>query len=136
MSEPGGPVLQPGGVGQFAIKACIVAAVISISTMFVANWIIDTAEFAIRRTANDLRSQFQDLRSQYQGGGSIGGRPFWTAVEHEIEQAASPERDLPPEKKQKLLDELHTIGARWRPFIDALSGDTQKLASNPAACAK
>jgi hypothetical protein len=121
--------LRPGGVGQFAIKVCIVAAVISISTMFVANWIIDSAEFAIRRTANDLRSQ-------YQGVGSVGGRPFWTAVEHELEQAASPDRDMPAEKKQKLIAELHTIAVRWRPFIDALSVDPQQTASNPAACAK
>ncbi len=122
MNEVRRPYLQPGGLGQFAIKACLVVGIISICTMFVANWIIDSAQFAVVRSVHVLRSEFQ-------GVGSVGGAPFWKAVEYEIEQAASPQRDLPPEKRQKLLAELRVIATRWRPFIDALASDIPKADS-------
>src|ERR1700704_1062028 len=123
MSDTGGPFLQPGGLGQFAIKTCIVAAVISISTMFVANWMIDSAQFFLKRSVLVLRSELQSV-------GPIGGPQFWRALEREIERAAAPESDLPPEKKQKLIDEIHVIATRWRPFLDAFTAEMQKPASN------
>ena len=32
---------------------------------------------------------------------------------------ASPESDLPPAKKEKLLADIRAIGAKWRPFLSS-----------------
>jgi len=94
-----------GSILQFAIKTCIVAVVISTSTIFVAGWIIDDFKDALRNTT---------------------GAPFWGKVERELDRAADPASDLPPEKKQKLLNDVHVIAARWRPFLDAVYSEFQK----------
>jgi hypothetical protein len=40
-----------------------------------------------------------------------------------MERAAAPESDSPPETKQKLIDEINIIVARWRPFLDAFTAE-------------
>ena len=99
---------QSGGLLQFAIKACIVAVIVSASTIFIINSVAD---------------RFRDVFA------NASGRPFWTKVERELDHAAAPESDLPPEKKEKLLRDIHVIVARWRPFLDAVSSELQKPAT-------
>jgi hypothetical protein len=100
-----------GSIKQFAIKICIAAVVISASTIFVVDWIVDTVEESVSRTAADLRGQLAVTG---------GGREFWAKIERELDRAADPASDLSPEKKQKLLDDVQVIVTRWRPFIDAV----------------
>jgi hypothetical protein len=126
MSDTGGPYLQPGGLGQFAIKTCIVAVVLSVCAIWVANSIIDSAEDSLNRGIGMLRSELE--RAASIGAGGRG----WRVIEREMERAAAPDTDLPPEKKQKLIEEIHVIVARWRPFLDAITTEMQKPASNPA----
>ena len=109
-----------GGLALFAIKTCIVAAVISICTLIVGNWIIDSVEASTARTMATLRAQWLQT--------PVGGVQFWTRLEHELDRAADPKSDLPPEQKQKLVNDVRVIAARWRPFIEALQGDLQKPA--------
>lgn len=92
----------------FAIKTCIVAVVISSSAIFVADWIIDDFKDAIGKTT---------------------GAPFWGKIERELDRAADPATDLSPEKKQKLLNDVRVIVARWRPFLDAVRSELQKSSS-------
>ncbi len=99
---------QSGGLLKFAIKACIVAVIVSASTIFIINSVAD---------------RFRDVFA------NASGRPFWTKVERELDHAAAPESDLPPEKKEKLLRDIHVIVARWRPFLDAVSSELQKPAT-------
>ena len=98
---------QLDNIIQFAIKTCIVAFVISGCTIFVANWVI-----------GNVRDSFREL----------GGRQFWTKIENELHRAAAPSSDLSPENKQRLLNDVRTIAARWRPFIEALRGEMDKPA--------
>jgi hypothetical protein len=94
----------------FAVKTCIVAIVISGCTIFVADWVIGSLQDSVR-----------ELR--------IGGRQFWSKIENELDHAAAPSSDLSPEKKQRLLNDVRTIAARWRPFIDAVRSEMEKPAS-------
>ena len=55
---------------------------------------------------------------------SIGGRKFWARLEEELDRAAAPASDLPPERKQKLINNVRVLAARWRPLIDALQIQT------------
>jgi hypothetical protein len=104
----GGPDrTRPSSIMQFAIKACIVAVVISASTIFVSGWIVESISEQLRAT---------------------GGSQFWRNVEQALDNAASPSSDMPQEKKQKLLQDIHRIVARWRPFIDAVQTDMEKPA--------
>jgi hypothetical protein len=52
-------------------------------------------------------------------------------VEEELDRAASPASDLPPERKQKLINNVRTIVARWRPVIDALQEDRPPTEQKP-----
>jgi hypothetical protein len=45
-----------------------------------------------------------------------------------LDRAADPASDLPPEKKQKLLNDVKVIVARWRPFVEA----AQTAAKSPS----
>ena len=97
-----------GPIVLFAIKTCIVAAIVTACTVFTADWVIGSAEQSFARSVKSVQ-QF-----------SIGGRKFWARLEEELDRAASPASDLPPERKQKLIDNVHVLAARWRPLIDAL----------------
>jgi hypothetical protein len=33
------------------------------------------------------------------------------------------EPDLPPEKKKKIVDALHKLSIKYKPYVDALSGN-------------
>jgi hypothetical protein len=95
-----------GNIVGFAIKACIVAVVISASTIFVADSIIDSVKDAI--------------------ASGTSGAQFWGKIERELDRAADPASDLPPEKKQKLLNDVRVIVVRWRPFLDTVQSELRK----------
>ncbi len=98
---------QSGTIGQFVIKACIVAVVFVACTVFATDWIIGTLKESI-------------------GGTTIGGPQFWARIERELDRAADPASDLSPDEKQKLVNDVRVIVARWRPFIDAVQSELQK----------
>jgi hypothetical protein len=114
-----GDVSQHGTYKEFLIKTCIAAIVISVSVIFVVDWIIQSVEDSISRTGDNMAAA---LSSQI----PTGGRKFWTELERNIDVAAAPNADLSPEKKQKILSEVRIIVARWRPFVDAVSDGMQK----------
>ena len=100
----------------FAVKTCIVVVTISVCVLFVAGAIVDNLQDAAARTISDIRKT------------PIGGRQAWTKLEEELDRAADPSSDLPPEKKQKLLNDVHVIVARLRPYLDAVQSEMQKPA--------
>lgn len=108
-----------GTYKELLIKTSIVAIVISLCVIFVADWIIQSVEDSISRTA---QTAVAALSSQV----PVGGRKFWAEVERNVDLAAAPDFDLPPAKKQKLLSDVRIVVSRWRPFIDAVSDEMQK----------
>lgn len=49
------------------------------------------------------------------------GPEFWGKFEEQIYRAAD-EPELPPEKKEKILEALRKISKKYQPFIDAIKG--------------
>jgi hypothetical protein len=107
-------------VAPFIIKTCVVAAVVTACTIFAADWIIGSAEESFGRSFKTVQQAVRSVQET-----SIGGRKFWARLEEELDSAASPAADLPPERKQKLINNVRTIAARWRPVIEALQDDKQ-----------
>ena len=101
----------------FAIKAGLVAII----TVFAALWIIDSVANTVRES---VVYTMAELREQVQF--PLGGKQFWGKIEQELDHLADASSDLPPEKKQKLINDVRLIVARWRPFIDAVQSEIQK----------
>jgi hypothetical protein len=97
----------PATLGRFAAKTAIVAAAVTISVWIIAGQIFDRIDDLVDRATEQL----QAMRSGF------GGRDFWKRLEIELEKAADPQNDMPPEKRDKLLAELRVVVARWRPFV-------------------
>src|SRR5262249_25079187 len=96
------PPRQPAGLGQFTLKAVIVIGLIA-GAFALSSLLLATR---IERLVANADAQMK----QYTGA------PFWAKVERELERAADPARDMPPEQKRKLLAQIHTAVERWRPF--------------------
>ena len=113
-----------GPIVLFAIKTCIVAVVITACAVFAADWVIGSAEESFARSVRSVQQT------------SIGGRKFWTRLEEELDRAAAPASDLPPERKQKLINNVRILAARWRPLIDALQDGGQAPAATTSETGK
>jgi hypothetical protein len=121
MSDPAVTIASQrteSGFFQFAAKALVIAAVFTASAVFVANWVIESAEDAAARSIDRLEESMRNA--------PLSGSQFWGKVERELDRAADPKTDLPPEKKEKLIKDLHVITARWRPFVEAVVEEIQK----------
>lgn len=127
-------------VTPFIIKTCVVAAVATACTIFAAEWIIGSAEesFArsVRSVQQTVQKTVQETVQQTVQQGSIGGRKFWGRLEEELDRAAAPASDLPPERKQKLINNVRILAARWRPLIDALQDGRQAPAATASETGK
>jgi hypothetical protein len=117
--EASADISQYGTYKDFLIKTCIIAIVMSLSVIFVVDWTIQSVEDSISRTGDNMVAA---LSSQI----PTGGRKFWTEIERNIDLAAAPNSDLAPEKKQRILNDVRIIVARWRPFIEAVSDGMEK----------
>jgi hypothetical protein len=115
-----GSVMRQEDIIQFAVKTCIVAVVISACGIFVADWIIKSVEASTANTISAVRQQLAP---------TVGGRQFWIKIKEQLDNAAAPSSDLPPEEKQKLLNDMRVIVSRWRPFIDAAQDELHKPAA-------
>ncbi|MFY9953288.1 hypothetical protein [Bradyrhizobium sp.] len=51
-----------------------------------------------------------------------GGPAFWRRIETKLYSLAD-EPDLPPEKKKKIVDALHKLSIKYKPYVDTLSGN-------------
>jgi hypothetical protein len=114
-----------GGLGQFTLKALIVVGLIAGLFMLSGALLGSRIERVVRDTHANLQ--------QYT---KLGGAQFWEKLERELDRAADPARDLPAERKRKLLSQIHVVVERWRPFmaeIAPLFADFQKPAPSVAS---
>jgi hypothetical protein len=128
---------------QFTLKALIVIGLVvgtlTASTLWVASRVervIGNTEAKVQQYTATVQKYTEAKMEQYaatmQQYTKVGGAQFWERAERELERAADPSHELPPEKKQKLLSEIHVLVERWRPFmteIAPLFSDFQKPAS-------
>ncbi len=95
------PAAPSGGLSQFALKSEIVALAV-VAVLVIPGTLIG---WKVEALVNSLK------------GIKIGGSEFWTQVQRDLDKMASPESDLPEERKQKLLADIHALAIRWRPFV-------------------
>jgi hypothetical protein len=95
-----------GGLGQFTLKALIIIGLI-------AGALILSGALLVPRLGRIVA----DTEAKMQQYTKVGGAQFWAKVEGELERAADPAYDIPPEKKRKLLLQIHVLVERWRPFM-------------------
>jgi hypothetical protein len=106
---------------QFTLKALIVIGLIAGASLLSAALLTSRIERLVENTEAKMQ--------QYT---KVGGAQFWAKVQGELERAADPGNDVPPEKKRKLLSQIHVLVERWRPFmaeIAPLFADLQRPAS-------
>jgi hypothetical protein len=109
------------GIAGFAVKVALVAA----GAAFVAVFTLNAAERAMERlAANTVMPALAQISH-------VGGKHFWTNVEHQLDQAADPKTAMPEPEQQRLLADLHVIVERWRPFVH----EAAQLFAEPADAA-
>ena len=110
-----------GGLGQFTLKALIIIGLITGAFILWAALLVPRIE----RVVENAEAKMQQYTK-------VGGAQFWAKVEDELERAADPAHDIPPEKKRKLLSQIQVLVERWRPFmaeIAPLFADFQRTPS-------
>jgi hypothetical protein len=51
-----------------------------------------------------------------------GGPAFWSMMEFKLYKLADAP-DMPPEQKKKIVEALHKLSVRYKPFVDAFAAD-------------
>jgi|ERR1700716_4266154 len=80
--------------------------------------------FAVIYVEGEIRSVAYELR-QEAGDAVHGGPAFWTAVEKKLYKLAD-EKDLPADKKARILAALRRVGQKYGPYLEALSQPAKK----------
>jgi hypothetical protein len=102
-TRTGGPILQ------FFIKTVIVAVALTISLIILINSLANVLDEFVDRRVAQLHAVFV--------GENLGKHSFWTHVERQLDRAADARNDIPPERQQKLLNDIRILADRARPFI-------------------
>jgi hypothetical protein len=89
----------------FLVKVAIITAAIVI-VLYCAGYFLQAA----------IASKAEQL--SYLKGGPV----FWEQVERKLYDFAD-RPDMPAEKKQKIIAALRRISTKYKPFVDALSGE-------------
>ena len=115
-------------IAQFLGKAVIAGVVAVVCAWLISDIIMSQLDNLLDRRVASIDRKVQALIPRH-----IGGTGFWVMVERQLDEAADPKRDLPPEKKQKIIADLRIIAQRWRPFfLDALNAVAQDQEPKPA----
>lgn len=117
--QQGGPSRAAGGLGQFTLKAGIVALIIVAALATSGILIASTVARSVERTVDQVKSV------------KIGGSQFWSKLEDELDRMARPGNDLPEAKKQKIIADIRMIGAKWAPFVAELRSALPELDKPP-----
>jgi hypothetical protein len=102
-----------GDIGRFAVKTTIVVGIIAVTAILSGLLLLFQIERTVDNTLYAAQARFSSVK--------IGGTRFWSNIEAELDRAADRDRDLPEEKKRKLLSDIHIIVERWRPFVTELA---------------
>ena len=94
------------------IKKVLIGATVFIVTFFI---VLNILQAMIQDNILLITSKLERIpvmvAKQIQDG--AGGRNFWEKLENELDHAANPSSDLPPEKKAKIISDIVTVYNRW-----------------------
>ena len=111
-----------GGLGQFTLKALIIVGLIVGAFILSAALLVPRIERIVENTEAKMQ--------QYT---KVGGAQFWEKLERELGRAADPAYEIPPEKKRKLLSQIHVLVERWRPFVAEVAPLFAEFQRTPSA---
>ena len=118
-----------GALTQFAIKTAIITAAFIVGITFITRSVFSNLNLVLRENIEIVRADIQSFKK-------MGGKDFWNKLEHELERAAQPRQEIPPERKAKMLANLRIISDRWRPVIlevsDIVMGTPSTSLATPA----
>jgi hypothetical protein len=97
------PVAVATSIVTFAIKVGVVLAATIVFFIFSVMYVEGEIQDALARNP-----------------GIKGGPAFWSSVEKGLYEFADG-KDLPPEKRAKILAALKRVGQKYGPFLDALN---------------
>jgi hypothetical protein len=81
-----------------------------------------TAYFVSSLAVSFATSQMEKFASQMDRLALKGGPAFWGAMETKL-YALADAPDLPPEKKKKIIDAIHKLSVKYKPYVDAFVHD-------------
>ncbi|HTQ34199.1 MAG TPA: hypothetical protein VMI30_08525 [Stellaceae bacterium] len=114
-----------GTIWQFAAKIVIAAIVVTLALSYlIDNLVADVNDM--------LGARMAQLHAEIQSVNKIGGRTFWKNLQEQLDRAADPKNDLPPEQQKKLVEDVRALVRRARPFIDAVQSTLEEPTSKPA----
>jgi hypothetical protein len=97
----------------FFAKVAIVTGAFMVAAYFVSSLAVAFATSQIDRAT----SQMGKLALK-------GGPTFWGAMETRL-YALADAPDLPPEKKKKIIDAIHKLSVKYKPYVDAAVRDDE-----------
>jgi hypothetical protein len=95
----------------FFAKVAIVTGAFMVAAYFVSSLAVTFATSQIDR----VTSQVSELALK-------GGPAFWGAMETKL-YALADAPDLPPERKKKIIDAIHKLSVKYKPYVDAAVRD-------------
>lgn len=120
-------------IAQFAVKTGIVAAACFLVFVFTVMYLDSVIDSRVEQFRSATKLVWTKLEAAGTSATKLGGRDFWTKLERELDNQASPAADLPAAKKKKILAEIRVVADRWRPFVkealSAITGETEKPAA-------
>lgn len=81
-----------------------------------------TAYFVSSLAVSFATSQMDKFAAQMDRLALKGGPAFWGAMETKL-SALADAPDLPPEKKKKIIDAIHKLSVKYKPYVDAFVHD-------------
>jgi|SRR3954469_5242589 hypothetical protein len=103
----------------FFAKVAIVTGAFLISAYFVSALAVSFAT-----------SQMGKVAEQLDRLALKGGPAFWSKMETRL-YALADEPDLPPEKKKKIIDAIHKLSVKYKPYVDAFVREGEPEKSEP-----
>lgn len=82
------------------------------------------AYFVLSLAVSLVTSQIENVSSQLDRSALKGGPAFWGALETKL-YALADAPDLPPEKKKKIIDAIHKLSVKYKPYVDAFVHEGQ-----------
>lgn len=80
------------------------------------------AYFVLSLAVSLVTSQIENVASKLDRSALKGGPAFWGSLETKL-YALADAPDLPPEKKKKIIDAIHKLSVKYKPYVDAFVQD-------------
>lgn len=105
----------------FAQKCALVGATAVISTYLIIQFTHSAVEDLATRVADETAQRtIRTFRDNFSTASLLNS--FIDQADKFLEAQADPQRELPPEKRERMMKNLKIVSDRWRPFVQRAAG--------------